>query len=247
MFFYFYFVPTLQTRDMINYTFLTYLNLSNYSLPAKVLWFTTFFNKHSYLFKKKNKKFLKKTPTDLVLEKFLNFFIFKGRKLPLVLFFNNWLTFNKLNTPYSVGPFLLNLYVQSIAEVKEARLIKTDGLGIRFFLSQLLLSTVTSFFTKINPIFIFRFNRIDKRIRKYSRGKSGKYKCVFKYLPSYKRLSFLFLILRRDLLLSKDLKFFSKMHALLNNFFFNSKSLIFNIKKFSNFFFINNIPLSKIK
>jgi len=39
------------------------------------------------------------------------------------------------------------------------------------------------------PLFLFYIYKIDKKIYKNSRGKSGKYKFLWKYVPSYKRNS----------------------------------------------------------
>ena len=56
-------------------------------------------------------------------------------------------------------------------------------------------------FNSINPIFAYFIYNVDKNIRKYSRGKSGKYAFVWKYIAPYKRL---FLTMR---LFAKELKF----------------------------------------
>ena len=55
-----------------------------------------------------------------------------------------------------------------------------------FYLS---ISTITFFqiIYNFNIYFKFSFHLIDKNIRKFSRGKSGKYKIVFNYIPKFKR------------------------------------------------------------
>ena len=40
---------------------------------------------------------------------------------------------------------------------------------------------------KIDPIFSFYVYKVDKAIYKNSRGRSGKYTFIWKYLPPYKR------------------------------------------------------------
>jgi hypothetical protein len=42
--------------------------------------------------------------------------------------------------------------------------------------------------TEYVPLFSFYVKRVDKLKRKHSRGKSGKYSIVWKYIPKYKRL-----------------------------------------------------------
>jgi hypothetical protein len=39
----------------------------------------------------------------------------------------------------------------------------------------------------IQPLFQLKFNKVDKRIRKFSRGKIGRYQSIVQYIPSYKR------------------------------------------------------------
>ena len=98
----------------------------------------------------------------------------------------------------------------------------------------------------IDLIFTFKFQKVDKKIRKYSRGKIGKYKCDFKYLPAYKRLNFIFLTLKKDFIFFKKTFFKSNFNQLLFNFMFKKQSLIYNIKRYSNFFFYNNVSIFRI-
>lgn len=56
-------------------------------------------------------------------------------------------------------------------------------------------------FSDINLIFTYFIYSVDKNIRKYSRGKSGKYSFVWKYIAPYKRM---YVAMR---LFAKELKF----------------------------------------
>lgn len=118
---------------------------------------------------------------------------------------------------------------------------------IDFFSKNLLHFKLVDFIFNINPIFIFRFNKIDKKIWKYSRGKSGRYKCVFKYIPVYKRLNFIFLVFKKDFIFSKIKKFKQKLSFLIYSLVINHTSLVFNIKRFANFYFFNNTSVFRIK
>jgi len=56
--------------------------------------------------------------------------------------------------------------------------------------------------SKVSPVFSYFIYSVDKNIRKFSRGKSGKYTFIWKYIAPYKRshLSMRWII--------KDIKFF---------------------------------------
>lgn len=73
------------------------------------------------------------------------------------------------------------------------RLISTDFFVKTYFLTIL---------SKVSPVFSYFIYSVDKNVRKFSRGKSGKYTFVWKYIAPYKRLQ---LSLRW---LVKDIKFF---------------------------------------
>lgn len=76
--------------------------------------------------------------------------------------------------------------------LSDSKLINNDFFFRNFFLSRL---------SQITPVFSFFVYNVDKNIRKYSRGKSGKYVFIWKYIPSYKRL---FITMRWII---KDIKF----------------------------------------
>lgn len=52
----------------------------------------------------------------------------------------------------------------------------------------LVLSSLMENLRKRTPIFSFYIRKVDKKTRKNSRGKSGKYMIIWKYVPIYKRL-----------------------------------------------------------
>lgn len=69
--------------------------------------------------------------------------------------------------------------------------------------------------TSLKPLFHFYIYKVDKQIYKNSRGKSGKYTFLWKYLPPFKRLNFI------TSKLSKDVKFDSAKtleRRLINSF-----------------------------
>lgn len=96
-------------------------------------------------------------------------------------------------------------------------------------------------FKKLNLIYSFYIYKIDKHIYKNSRGKSGKFTFVWKYIPFYKRISRLVYWLIKDVRVSQGKTLQSRMNLVLNTFFNNpQKSIVWRIKKFSlNYVYFN--------
>lgn len=97
-----------------------------------------------------------------------------------------------------------------------------DGkeVNLSFFYKNLL----NQIFFKINPIFSFFIYNVDKNIRKFSRGKSGKYTFLWKYIAPHKRH---YLVMR---LLAKDSKFYPHkkfLERILQTFL----NLLFNVNE----------------
>jgi len=96
-------------------------------------------------------------------------------------------------------------------------------------------------FDNLSPLFQFNIQKIDKNIRKYSRGKMGKYKLNWKYVPSYKRILISFRWFLKDVKFNKNLKFKNKMIDTLLTFFFNNHiSLAYQYKVFIHKFVFKN-------
>jgi hypothetical protein len=57
------------------------------------------------------------------------------------------------------------------------------------------------------PTFMFKVQKVDKSTRKHSRGKSGKYVILWKYVPVYKRLYVVLRWLIQDMTFQKARKF----------------------------------------
>lgn len=104
------------------------------------------------------------------------------------------------------------------------------------------------------PIFSFYIRKVDKSVRKNSRGKSKKYTIIWKYIPSYKRLYVTIRWLLKDLrfqklryleprlvkilevfLLSPDLSFLSRVRGFVHGFVFKNfkKTLLNHLKSVS--------------
>lgn len=57
---------------------------------------------------------------------------------------------------------------------------------------------------QISPIFAYFIYSVDKNIRKYSRGKSGKYVFVWKYIAAYKRVQLAMKWIAKDVKFAQD-------------------------------------------
>ena len=104
-------------------------------------------------------------------------------------------------------------------------------------LNQLLINT----FKKFNFLFSFYIYKVDKQIYKNSRGKSGKYTFVWKYLAPYKRNLLILHWITKEVRISSGKTLLNRLNHVLTNFVFNTKSTwIWKIKKFSlNYVYFN--------
>lgn len=94
----------------------------------------------------------------------------------------------------------------------------------QFNYKYLLLNILLTSFKPLYFMFNIYFNKIDKKIKKFSRGKSSKYRIIYKYVAPYKRLNLL------GFWLNKDIKFFPA-HKLINKISSTLLSIIFSSKK----------------
>ncbi len=72
----------------------------------------------------------------------------------------------------------------------------------------------------VNPVFAYFIYSVDKDVRKFSRGKSGKYRFVWKYIAPYKRAHIVLKWLVKEIKFINEKTFqkrISKMFFLLNN------------------------------
>lgn len=91
------------------------------------------------------------------------------------------------------------------------------------------------------PVFTFYIRKVDKKIRKNSRGKSGKYVIVWKYIPEYKRFYLALRWFLKDLKFQKDQTLVNRMikgiYSLFNN---PNQNFLVKLRKFSHIFVFQN-------
>lgn len=108
------------------------------------------------------------------------------------------------------------------------------------FLPQLL-KKLSSF----SPVFNFYVRKIDKNIRKNSRGKGEKYSIIWKYVPPYKRSYLALRWLFRDLKFQKNFTFVKKLEKTLEAFIFSPHlSFLPRLRKFVHLFVFFNHRLT---
>lgn len=91
------------------------------------------------------------------------------------------------------------------------------------------------------PMFSFYIYKVDKQIFKNTRGKSGKYTFIWKYVSTYKRQFLVMFWLAKELRMTPGRQFHERLLQLLKSFIFTpKKTLIFKVKKFSSNYVYRN-------
>ena len=183
------------------------------------------------IFSKSNSLFMKSF--ELPILHFTNLFMRGGSRELIMKILSTTLTMrNKTSSP-SVAYWLsdliifqknLNLSNFSLTQF-HTKLVTSPSLNNRSSITngdEELFKTLTLiFFDKFKdytPIFNFFIKKVDKKIRKYSRGKSGKYSLVWKYVPIYKRLYTVMRWFYKEVKFQKALNFSLKFKKTIQNF-----------------------------
>lgn len=218
--------------------------------------------KKSYSLKTKN--------FELPLLKFSNFLMWEGKREKIVknlfksfrFFFNTFKINNFKNSPNNVNwlflylttnslnfnfinniyfnlnyffklPIFLN-YSNNITDLEKT-------LNFTFFLKNYFYFLIS----KVSPIFSYFIYSVDKNIRKFSRGKSGKYTFIWKFIAPYKRIKL------STRLIIKDIKFYQSKHfeerllkTFENLYFSPEKSFSWKSKIFSHNYVFKNFRKS---
>jgi mRNA-degrading endonuclease RelE of RelBE toxin-antitoxin system len=87
--------------------------------------------------------------------------------------------------------FLQNNLFSNNAYLDEDKNNLFSNLERQFNYKYLIFNIMLKAFKPLYFIFNIYFNRIDKKIKKFSRGKSSKYRIIYKYVAPYKRLNLL--------------------------------------------------------
>lgn len=110
-----------------------------------------------------------------------------------------------------------------------------------FFIKNYLFSLLS----KISPIFSYFIYSVDKNIRKYSRGRSGKYTFIWKYIAPYKRTKLSMRWLIKDIKFFQNKKFQNRLISVFENLITSpEKSFSWKSKIFSHNYVFKNFRKS---
>lgn len=151
----------------------------------------------------------------------LNSFNSNWRNLYLLLSLNHYFT-NKCRNLYD----LHNLNVSNNFTIKNSQILKSNLINIDSMLKDRL--------KKTNLIFSLYIYKVDKQIYKNSRGKSGKYTFIWKYVAPYKRHFLIFHWLVKEIKVTSGKNIKERMEIVFKNFMFDlKKTWVWKIQTFS--------------
>lgn len=110
-----------------------------------------------------------------------------------------------------------------------------------FFLKSYFLTLIS----KVSPVFSYFIYSVDKNIRKYSRGKSGKYTFIWKYVAAYKRIKLSMRWIVKDIKFYQSKQLQSRLHNTFDNLLTTpEKSFSWKSKIFSHNYVFKNFRKS---
>lgn len=97
-------------------------------------------------------------------------------------------------------------------------------------------------FEQYFPTFSFYIRKVDKSVRKNSRGKSGKYVIIWKYVPTFRRLFTTIRWFLKDLKFQKEKTFNGRFQKILEKFLFKpSWTFVYKLRRFVHFYVFDNL------
>lgn len=96
--------------------------------------------------------------------------------------------------------------------------------------------------TSLYPLFLLYIYKVDKTIFKNSRGRSGKFTFIWKYIPPYKRKNLVYHWLAKDFKTINRKSFTDRLDLLINRVTRDlDNTLIYKVRKFSyNYIYLNS-------
>ncbi len=177
---------------------------------------------------------------------FFNYFKFSKLKnsIDLINWFSLYLLTNNFNlnffnnTPFSFNykfqsPLLLN-YSNNLVNSEKT-------LNFTFFLKNYFFFLLS----KVSPVFSYFIYSVDKNIRKYSRGKSGKYTFIWKFIAPYKRIKLSTRLIVKDVKFYQSRMFQERLIKTFENLYYSpEKSFAWKSKVFSHNYVFKNFRKS---
>lgn len=152
-----------------------------------------------------------------------SFFFFYDKEFESVLFTQPWLEF------FFTNNLLLNtkdlnwkeklFFSETLIKNDEITEYACENPDWNFFIKNFLFSRLT----QISPLFSYFIFNVDKNVRKFTRGKSGKYIFVWKYIAPYKRDYLMYRWFIKELKFDENRNFESRLSNLFNVLTYNIK------------------------
>lgn len=210
------------------------------SKSLKTKNFELFFLKFSNLLMRKGKR--EKTIRDM-LGSFFHFFDkIEEEKFKQKIYIFNWfdlflMTTNKINLFNDK-----NWVALSNEETISLRFAHSFFLNEKEFeISSFIKNLLYTHLTQLSPMFTYFIYNVDKNIRKYTRGKSGKYTFVWKYLAPYKRKYLVFRWFLKELKFDENRRLQSRLISMFNKIVFNlNQTHAWRIKNYTYAFIFKN-------
>lgn len=242
-------LPSYINNNLDNYN--TDLDKDSLFLFIKDIPFTSFFKTHLIDVPrcfKKTKSLRRKSELTKPL-KFVNYFMIKGFKQKTLNTLMRSLDTIKSTLPHLINPTpwkLLFLFFTSnilINRRVDQLFIENPDYGeeesnYHNLENYTLLNSYNQFFFKklksLEPLFLFYIYKVDKSIFKNSRGRSGKFTFIWKYITPYKRSLIVYHWLAKELRIINKRNFQSRLDFLIKQVIFSKNSTwIYKIRKFS--------------
>lgn len=140
---------------------------------------------------------------------------------PLGWFHLLFLSNNLMQNP---GQFLLQRSEEDVSNEDASKLFYNNFFlfeNKEFDFTYFIKNFISSRLLQITPIFTYFIYNVDKNIRKYTRGKSGKYTFVWKYVAPYKRRYLMFRWFLKEVRFDESRKFGTRLQNMFKNLTFN--------------------------
>lgn len=201
--------------------------------------------------------------------KFLNILMRHGKKEQIFSTVFKAFVFSRLQSKLSADKIRTGLSWISLLPIFTTTSVTPDGAYQTFYFTKLRLDTLsktidsnylmhpqdaqlstflTSHLERYKSMFMFKVQKVDKRTRKNSRGKSGKYLILWKYVPVYRRIYTVLRWLIQDISFQKAYKFqtrFSRTIDLILND--PTRSIMYKCRNFNHNFVFKNFKKTLLK
>jgi hypothetical protein len=227
----------------------------NYFKYLNMSTFKSFFQQHQVdiptLFK--YSKSLYRPSNEIFLIKFNNYISREGKSLKNLRIFNLVLWnffFKSTNLLFTILPYNLLNDISKIKFLIDSSLYYYSGYYQNLIQSDFFVKThnyteatveIYKTLKRFKPIFAFYIYKIDKNIYKNTRGKSGKFTFLWKYVAPYKRMFVSLSWLAKELRTKTGQTFSKRMYTLMTHILFDPKILWpHKIKQFSHNYVYKN-------